>query len=134
MSAAIRPKMCLVQLRSFFVTITAGQDETSEGNPENSKRDAVDVAPSIPALKTKQRLNQRLKTKQRQNKLNGGTNHGGTSTTWRGSSGVRHDARQPDGSHSLSTGHIANRTENGNYSSRSMCQKNTTMHILGQWK
>ena len=41
--------MCLVQLRSFFVTITAGQDETSEGNPENSKRDAVDVAPSVPA-------------------------------------------------------------------------------------
>ena len=49
MSAAIRPKMCLVQLRGFFVTITAGLDETSEGNPENSKRDAVDVAPSVPA-------------------------------------------------------------------------------------
>ena len=28
---------------------TAGEDETSEGNPENSKRDAVDVAPSPPA-------------------------------------------------------------------------------------
>ena len=28
---------------------TAGEDETSEGNPENSKRDAVDVAPSVPA-------------------------------------------------------------------------------------
>ena len=49
MSAASRPQMCLVQLRSFFITITAGQDETFEGNPENSKRDAVDVAPSVPA-------------------------------------------------------------------------------------
>ena len=37
------------QIRSFFVTTTAGEDETSEGNPENSKRDAVDVAPSVPA-------------------------------------------------------------------------------------
>ena len=37
------------KIRSFFVTTTAGEDETSEGNPENSKRDAVDVAPSVPA-------------------------------------------------------------------------------------
>ena len=37
------------KIRSFFVTITAGEDETSEGNPENSKRDAVDVALSVPA-------------------------------------------------------------------------------------
>ena len=37
------------QIRSFFVTSTSGEDETSEGNPENSKRDAVDVAPSVPA-------------------------------------------------------------------------------------
>ena len=34
------------KIRSFFVTTTAGEDETPEGNPENSKRDAVDVAPS----------------------------------------------------------------------------------------
>ena len=27
----------------------AGEDEISECNPENSKRDAVDVAPSVPA-------------------------------------------------------------------------------------
>ena len=33
----------------FFVTTTAGEDETSEGNPENSNRDAVEVAPSVPA-------------------------------------------------------------------------------------
>ena len=37
------------KIRSFFVTTTEGEDETSEGNPENSKRDAVDVAPSVPA-------------------------------------------------------------------------------------
>ena len=36
-------------IRSFFVTTTASEDENSEGNPENSKRDAVDVAPSEPA-------------------------------------------------------------------------------------
>ena len=35
------PDICL--------TTTAGEDETSEGNPENSKRDAFDVAPSVPA-------------------------------------------------------------------------------------
>ena len=35
--------------RSFCVTTTAGENETSEGNPENIKRDAVDVAPSAPA-------------------------------------------------------------------------------------
>ena len=37
------------KILSFFVTTTASEDETSEGNPENSKRDAVDVAPSAPA-------------------------------------------------------------------------------------
>ena len=38
-----------VKSRSFFVTTTAGEDETSEDNPENNKRDAFDVAPSVPA-------------------------------------------------------------------------------------
>ena len=37
------------KILSFFVTTTAGEDETCEGNPEHSKRDAVDVAPSEPA-------------------------------------------------------------------------------------
>ena len=37
------------KIRTFFVTTTADEDETSEGNPENSNRDAVDVAPSVPA-------------------------------------------------------------------------------------
>ena len=33
----------------FFFNRSAGEDETSEGNPENSKCDAVDVAPSVSA-------------------------------------------------------------------------------------
>ena len=37
------------KILSFFLTTMAGEDETSECNPENSKRDAVDVAPSVPA-------------------------------------------------------------------------------------
>ena len=37
------------KIRSFFVTTTTGEDETSEGIQDNSKRDAVDVAPSVPA-------------------------------------------------------------------------------------
>ena len=37
------------KIQSFFVTTTAGEDETFEGNTENRKRDAVDVAPSVPA-------------------------------------------------------------------------------------
>ena len=37
------------KIRNFCVTTTAGEDETSEGNPENSKRDSVDFEPSVPA-------------------------------------------------------------------------------------
>ena len=38
-----------------FVTTSAGEDETSLGNPENNKRDAVDIATTVPAPeKTKQ--------------------------------------------------------------------------------
>ena len=36
-----------------MLTTTAVEDETSEGNPENRKRDAVDVAPSVPAHEDK---------------------------------------------------------------------------------
>ena len=35
--------------QSFFVTTTAGEGETSGGNPGNSNGDAVDVAPPVPA-------------------------------------------------------------------------------------
>ena len=79
-------------------------------------------------LKTEQRRNQRLK------KSSGGTNKGGTSTTWTGSSGVRPDARQPYGSRSLSTEQIANQTENGNYSSRSMPPKRTVCYQQREWQ
>ena len=39
----------LVTSGAFFLTTMAGEDETSECNPENTQRDAVDVAPSVPA-------------------------------------------------------------------------------------
>ena len=35
------------KIPSFFLTTTAGKDETSEDIPENNKRDAVEVAPSV---------------------------------------------------------------------------------------
>ena len=66
------------KIRSSFVTTTAGEDETSEGNPGNRKGDAVDVTPSVPAPEDEA--------------CSSGTNNGGTSTTWTGSSGVRPDA------------------------------------------
>ena len=137
------------KIRSFFVTTTAGEDETSEGNPENSKRDAVDVAPSVPAPEDEAAA-EPTPTEPATAELTSAE-----PAMWTGSSGVRPDARQPDRPRSLSTGHIANRTENDNYSSRhgpSCCpkgpfaissdngnirlfsDKNTTMHILGQWK
>ena len=37
------------KIHSFFVTTTAGEDDTSEGNPGNSNGDVVDVAPPVPA-------------------------------------------------------------------------------------
>ena len=36
------------KIHSFFVTTTAGDDETSEGNPRNSNGDSVDIAPPVP--------------------------------------------------------------------------------------
>ena len=36
------------KIHSFFVTTTAGDDETSEGNPGNSNGNSVDVAPPVP--------------------------------------------------------------------------------------
>ena len=37
------------KIQSFFVTTTACEDETSEGNPGNRNDDAVDVVPPLPA-------------------------------------------------------------------------------------
>ena len=36
------------KIQSFFVTTTAGEDETCEGNPGNSNGDVFDVAPPVP--------------------------------------------------------------------------------------
>ena len=60
-----------------------------------------------------------------------GTSCGGTSTTWTGSSGVRRDSLQLDGSSSLSSGHIAKRADIGNPSSQSMPPKRTVCYVLG---
>ena len=64
-------------IRSFCVTTTAGEDETSEGNPENSKRDAVDVAPSVPEPEDEAAAEPTTTEPTRRNQQ-GGTNNGGT--------------------------------------------------------
>ena len=111
------------KIPSFFLTTTAGEDETSEDIPENNKRDAVDVAPSIglPAHENEATAEP---------------------TTWTGNV-VQEFGLTLDNptDRALSNGHIVNRTENGNYSSWSMLPKRTvcyqqrewqhTMHILG---
>ena len=91
------------KIRSIFVTTTASEDETSEGNPGNRKGDAVDVTPSVAAPED-EACSSGTNNGGTNNggTSNGGTNNdginnGGTSTTWTGSSGVRPDARQPDG-------------------------------------
>ena len=119
------------KIRSLFVTTTAGEDETSEGNPENSKRDAVDVVPSVPAPEDEAAAEPALE------------NDAAAEPTTTEPAMAEPARREPV---------IANRTENDNYSSRSMppkktvCYqqrewqhthflgKNTTMNILGQWK
>ena len=115
-----------VKSGAFFVTTTASEDETSEGNPENSKRDAVDVVPSVPAPEDEAAAEPAPE------------NDAAAEPTT-----AEPARREPV---------IANRTENDNYSSRSMPSKktvcyqrrewqhthflgkNTTMNILGQWK
>ena len=66
---------------------------------------------------------------------NGGTSNGGTSTTWTG------DLVQEFGlildnptDRAVSTGHIVNRTENGNYSSWSMPPKRTVCYQQREWQ
>ena len=58
--------------QNFFVTTTAGEDETSEANPRNSSGDAVDVAPPVPVPEDEA--------------CSGGTGSGRIRTTWTGSS------------------------------------------------
>ena len=91
------------KIRSIFVTTTAGEDETSEGNPGNRKSDAVDVTPSVPAPEDEACSSGTNNGGTNNGGTNGGTsnggtnndgtnndgtNNGGTSTTWTGSSGV----------------------------------------------
>ena len=47
---------------------------------------------------------------------------------------IRPDARQPDGSRSLSARHIAKRSETGNPSSRSMPPKRTACYQQREWQ
>ena len=108
---------------------TAGEAETSEGNPENSKRDAVDVAPSVPAPEDEAAAKPAP------------GNEGAAEPTMAepgrcGPVVQEFDLSLDnfDGSRSLSTGHIANRTENGNYSSRSMPPKRTVCYQKREWQ
>ena len=70
----------------FFVTTTAGEDETSEGNPENTKRDAVDVAPSVPAPEDEAAVEPAPETEAAAEPATAEPGKGGTYTTWTGSS------------------------------------------------
>ncbi len=56
------------------------------------------------------------------------------SNTWTGSSRDRPDARQPDGSRSLSAGHMTKRPEIGNSSWRSMPPKRTDCYQQREWQ
>ena len=76
------------QCGSFCITTTVGEDKTSEGNPENSKRDAVDVAPSVPA--PEKGSSGETNT---DGTNNGGTNNGGTNRG-RGGEGERGRGRE----------------------------------------
>ena len=148
------------KIRSFFVTTTAGEDETSEGIQDNSKRDAVDVAPSVPAPEDEAAAEPASDNEAptvpttaepssaepamaepataRPTTAEPTTAEPTMAEPARCGSEVqefsRHDARQPDGSCSLSTGQIANQTENDNYSSRSMSPKRTVCCQQREWK
>ena len=121
--------------RSFFVTTTAGEDETSEGNPENSSRGAVDVAPSVPApeneaARNQQRWNQPRRKPARRGPvvreldltLDNPTDRAliqlGTLTTELRTTIIHHGPCRPK---RMATDAFSR-------------EKNTTMHILGQWK
>ena len=95
-----------VKSRDFFVTITAGEDETPRAIQEIEVA-AVNVAPSLPAPE----------------------DESAAETAAAESASYRlPDARQPDGSRSLSAGHVAKRTEIGNFSSRSIPPKTTVCY------
>ena len=72
------------KIHSFFETTRADDDETSEGNPGNSNGHSVDVAPPVPEPEVEVAAESAAAEP--------------APRTWAGSSGVRSDARQPDGS------------------------------------
>ena len=98
------------KIRRFCLTTTASEDETSEGNPENSKRDAVDVAPSVPAHEDEPAAEPSPENKAAAVPTTVTTEPATVepatavpttvtaepATTWSGRSGVRPEARQPD--------------------------------------
>ena len=74
------------KILSFFVTTTAGEDETSEAIQKIANAMRLTMHHRYQRLKTKQRRNQQQRNQH----------------DVAGSSGVRPDARQPDGSRRLS--------------------------------
>ena len=109
----------LVKSRAFILTTTAGEDETSEDNPENNKRDAADVAPSVglPAHEN-EATTEPTTAEPAQRGL------------------VQEFGLTLDNptDRALSTGHIVNRTENGNCSSWSMLPKRTVCYQQREWQ
>ena len=93
----------------FFVTTsrpTTGEDDTSESNPENIKRDAVDVAPSVPAPEDKAAAEPAPENEAAAEPTTAEPARRGPVMQE-----LEPDAWQPDGYSSLSPGHIANRTQ-----------------------
>ena len=120
------------EIRTFFVTRAKTKLPRAIQKIPNAMR--LTLYHRYQRLKTKQRWNQRLKPKQRRNQQR--RNPARAEPTRRGPvvQLVRPDAQQPDGSRSLSTGHIANRNENDNYSSRFMPPKRTVCYQQREWQ
>ena len=124
------------KIRSFFVTTTADEDETFEGNPENSKRDAVDVAPSVPApedgaaeeLATAEPARRWPVVQELDLTLDNPADRVlfqlGTLPTELRTTILQHGPCHPKGSFAITS-------ENGN---RRMFSEKHSMHFLGQWK
>ena len=124
------------KIRNFFVTTTAGEDETFEGNPENSKRDAVDVAPSVPAPEDEAAKEPATAEPARRgpvvreldltldNPADRVLFQLGTLPTELRTTILRHGPCHQKGSFALTS-------ENGN---RCMFSEKHSMHFLGQWK
>ena len=104
------------QCRGRHELTTAGEGETSEGNLGNSNGDAVDVAPPVQASEDEVAAELAAADSAPRGPVVQWSYIGLT------------DARQPDGSRSLSAEHMTKRTEIGNSSSRSMPPKRTVYY------